>query len=85
MDDFYLFSDSEADIRSDFLLIQQLLGEKSLNLNPSKTNRVVASHTQIAAGIDSVKKKLLDRRRQEFVMRVTTMMRKRSKSRKRSR
>jgi len=29
---------------------------------------VVASHTQIAAGIDSVKKKLLDRRRQEFVV-----------------
>lgn len=68
MDDFYLFSDSEADIRSDFLLIQQLLGEKSLNLNPGKTNRVVATHTQIAAGIDTVKKKLLDRRRQEFVV-----------------
>jgi Reverse transcriptase (RNA-dependent DNA polymerase) len=68
MDDFYVFSDSESDIRNDFILIQQLLGEKSLNLNPSKTNRVIASHTQIAAGIDAVKKKLLDRRRQEFVI-----------------
>lgn len=68
MDDFYLFSDSAADIRSDFILIQQLLGEKSLNLNPNKTSRVVASHTQIAARIDSVKKKLLDRRRQEIVV-----------------
>jgi hypothetical protein len=69
MDDFYLFSDRAEDIRSDFILIQQLLGEKSLNLNPSKTSRVTASHTQIAAGIDSVKKKLLDRRRYQFVFR----------------
>jgi hypothetical protein len=66
MDDFYLFSDNAADIRSDFLLIQMLLGEKSLSLNPSKTSRVTASHTQIAADIDIVKKKLLDRRRHEI-------------------
>ena len=66
MDDFYLFSDNAADIRSDFLLIQMLLGEKSLSLNPSKTSRVTASHTQIAADIDTVKKKLLDRRRHEI-------------------
>lgn len=45
-----------------------MLGEKSLNLNPNKTSRVVASHTQIAASIDTVKKKLLDRRRQEIVI-----------------
>lgn len=36
MDDFYLFSDSSEDIRRDFVLIQQLLGNKSLNLNPQK-------------------------------------------------
>jgi putative transposase len=66
MDDFYLFSDSAADIRSDFLLIQKLLGDKSLSLNPSKTSRVTASHTQIASDIDAVKKKLLDRRRHEI-------------------
>ncbi|MCC8966557.1 hypothetical protein H8A95_30570 [Bradyrhizobium sp. Pear76] len=66
MDDFYLFSDSAEDIRADFLLIQKLLGEKSLNLNPNKTSRVIAGHTQIAADIDSVKKKLLDRRRHEI-------------------
>jgi len=68
MDDFYLFSDDADAIRSDFLLIQKLIGEKSLSLNPNKTSRVTASHTQIAADIDSVKKKLLDRRRQEITV-----------------
>lgn len=66
MDDFYLFSDNAEDVRRDFMLIQQLLGEKSLSINPSKTSRVTASHTKIAAEIDDVKKKLLDRRRQEI-------------------
>jgi hypothetical protein len=66
MDDFYLFSDNPEDIRNDFILIQQLLGEKSLNLNPGKTSRVTATHTQIATEIDSIKKKLLDRRRYQF-------------------
>ncbi|ACE99519.1 hypothetical protein Rpal_0962 [Rhodopseudomonas palustris TIE-1] len=68
MDDFYLFSDNAADIRSDFLLVQRLLGEKSLNLNTGKTSRVTASHTQIAADIDKVKKDLLDRRRIEVTV-----------------
>jgi hypothetical protein len=40
MDDFYFFSDNAEDIRSDFLLVQRLLGEKSLNINPEKTSRV---------------------------------------------
>jgi hypothetical protein len=66
MDDFYLFSDDADAIRSDFMLIQKLIGEKSLSLNPNKTSHVTASHTQIAADIDNVKKKLLDRRRQEI-------------------
>lgn len=66
MDDFYLFSDNASDIRSDFLLMQKLLGEKSLSLNPNKTSRVTATHTQIASDIDTVKKKLLDRRRLEI-------------------
>ena len=38
MDDFYLFSDDADAIRSDFLLIQKLIGEKSLSLNPNKTS-----------------------------------------------
>src|SRR5207302_4434441 len=38
MDDFYLFSDSEDDIDADFVTVQQLIGEKGLSLNPSKTS-----------------------------------------------
>jgi hypothetical protein len=37
MDDFFLFDDDEATIRRDFLRIQELLGAKGLNVNPSKT------------------------------------------------
>lgn len=40
MDDFYLFDDDENTITRDFLRIQQLLGGKSLNVNPSKTARL---------------------------------------------
>jgi hypothetical protein len=42
MDDFYLFSDDASAIRSDFMLVQKLLGDKSLSLNPNKTSRVTA-------------------------------------------
>jgi hypothetical protein len=64
MDDFYLFSDRAEDIRSDFLLVQKVLGERCLNLNPGKTSGVEPTHTKIDAGIDAIKKKLLDRRRE---------------------
>lgn len=39
MDDFYLFDDDEDVVARDFIRIQQLLGGKSLNVNPSKTAR----------------------------------------------
>jgi hypothetical protein len=64
MDDFYLFSNNVEDISKDFLTIQHLLGEKSLNINPKKTSQAEAGHTKIAADIDAVKKALLDRRRE---------------------
>lgn len=37
MDDFTLFDNNQATLRSDFLRIQQLLGQFALNVNPSKT------------------------------------------------
>lgn len=40
MDDIYLFDNDEDVITRDFIRIQQLLGGKSLNVNPSKTARV---------------------------------------------
>ncbi|WP_156466605.1 antiviral reverse transcriptase Drt5 [Methylibium sp. Root1272] len=38
MDDFFLFDNNESIIRTDFLRIQELLGAKGLNINPSKTD-----------------------------------------------
>lgn len=38
MDDFYLFSDSYEVIVEDFILVQRLLGEKGLSVNPTKNN-----------------------------------------------
>jgi len=37
MDDIYLFSNSERVLREDFVVIQKLLGDKSLSVNPQKT------------------------------------------------
>ena len=37
MDDFSLFGDDESSLRTDFIKIQQLLGQYGLNVNPSKT------------------------------------------------
>jgi len=37
MDDFTLFDDNQAVVHQDFVLIQQLLGQFALNVNPSKT------------------------------------------------
>jgi Reverse transcriptase (RNA-dependent DNA polymerase) len=38
MDDFYLFASDVESINMDFVLVQQLLGEKGLSLNPAKTS-----------------------------------------------
>lgn len=37
MDDIYLFDDSEEVLKQDFLRIQELLGLRALNINPTKT------------------------------------------------
>jgi len=63
MDDFYLFDDDPAVLQADFLRIQALIGGKGLSVNPKKTNRLKATHIDLASGIDDIKKKLLDRRR----------------------
>jgi hypothetical protein len=44
MDDFHLFDDSEVTLNQDFIRIQQLLGSKALNINPSKTMHDDQSH-----------------------------------------
>ena len=62
MDDFYLFSGSEEVINMDFVLIQQLLGERGLSLNPAKTS-YESDHRNIAEEIDYIKIDLLKVRR----------------------
>ena len=47
MDDFYLFSGEEQNLSDDFQLVQRLLGEKGLSINPQKTRKNSATHTEI--------------------------------------
>lgn len=64
MDDFYLFSDNEETLKSDYMIIQQLLGEKNLSINPLKTQ--FGSRENLIAiekKIDDVKISLLKIRR----------------------
>jgi hypothetical protein len=63
MDDLFLFSDDERKITDDFLLIQRLLGEKGLSVNPQKTRMDTAAPVAMDKDIDAVKKTLLARRR----------------------
>jgi hypothetical protein len=63
MDDIYIFSDDENRIADDFQVIQRLLGDKGLSINPRKTRVDDAGHVAIDKEIDEVKAKLLRRRR----------------------
>ena len=63
MDDIYLFSNDRDVIANDFQVIQRLLGDKGLSVNPQKTRRDAAAHFNIDREIDDIKKTLLDRRR----------------------
>ena len=63
MDDFVLFSDSERILRHDFIVIQGLLGDKGLSLNPSKTSEGIRENIDFEHAIDDVRRRLLERRR----------------------
>ncbi|MES1026618.1 orotate phosphoribosyltransferase, partial [Gloeocapsa sp. BRSZ] len=63
MDDFYLFSDNEKKINSDFIIIQKILGEKGLSLNSAKTLYGNLSNQEVQT-IDDIKVGLLQLRRQ---------------------
>lgn len=68
MDDFVLFSDDQDKLTEDFYLIQKLLGQKGLSVNPSKTisDGVVAA--QVEGNIDEVKANLLAKRRKAALL-----------------
>jgi hypothetical protein len=69
MDDVYLFSDSEEAINSDFVVVQQLIGEKGLSVNPAKTSYERESGEDISKEIDAIKVSLLKARR--FIIEVS--------------
>ncbi len=62
MDDFYLFSDSEEVINADFVVVQQLIGEKGLSVNPAKTSYEKEGE-DISNQVDTIKVSLLKARR----------------------
>lgn len=63
MDDFYMFSDDENSLKSDFAEIQRLLGQKGLSVNAAKTATLQPRTEKAEADVDDLKKKLLERRR----------------------
>ena len=63
MDDFVLFSNSRRDLHHDFIVIQKLLGDKGLSLNPNKTSEGIRENVGLNRAIKEVRQRLLERRR----------------------
>jgi hypothetical protein len=63
MDDFYLFSNEENLLRDDYIVIQKILGEKGLSVNPSKTIFGESAPAFIDKNVDSMRLNLLTRKR----------------------
>jgi hypothetical protein len=63
MDDFYIFSNNEDVLKSDFAEIQRLLGQKGLSVNAGKTTTLQPRTEKADSDVGDLKKKLLERRR----------------------
>lgn len=63
MDDVVLYSADQEKLTEDFYLIQKLLGQKGLTVNPSKTVTGDTVAAQVEGNIDEVKGTLLAKRR----------------------
>ena len=68
MDDFVLYSDDAEALTEDFHLIQKLLGQKGLSVNPSKTITGGVLAAQVDDTIDEVKANLLKKRRKAALL-----------------
>lgn len=68
MDDFVLYSDDPEALTEDFYLIQKLLGQKGLSVNPSKTITGGVLAAQVDDTIDEVKANLLKKRRKAALL-----------------
>lgn len=66
MDDVFLFADSEQVLRDDFILLQKLLGERGLSVNPAKTHFGKAAPDLIDVGVDALRADLIKRKRQIY-------------------
>lgn len=58
MDDIYLFDSDSRVVEEDFILIQKLLGEKGLNINPNKTHFEKDAHFDVKREVSAIRKKL---------------------------
>jgi hypothetical protein len=67
MDDIGLSSNSRDDLWSDFYVIQDLLGQKGLSVNPSKTLTTEEKRPDVKREIDEVRKRLLKKRRRLII------------------
>lgn len=68
MDDFVLYSADKDKLTEDFYLIQKLLGQKGLAVNPSKTVAGGVVAAQVEDDIDEVKANLLAKRRKAALL-----------------
>jgi len=66
LDDIYVFADSIDDLTGDLLTIQELLGQKGLSLNASKTVLGQGAEATVEHTIDKIKKGLLQIRQTEI-------------------
>lgn len=64
LDDIVLYSDSHAELTADLLTIQQLLAEKGLSLNASKTRLTSGDTGTVEDEVDEIKSSLLRIRRE---------------------
>jgi hypothetical protein len=67
MDDIALFANSREDLWADFYMIQDLLGQKGLSVNPNKTSLAESKRPDVEEKIDAVRKSLLKKRRTVIV------------------
>jgi len=66
MDDVALFSNKREDPSSDFYVIQDLLGQKGLSVNPAKT-LTIEDKPDVQKKVDAVRKSLLKKRRRLII------------------
>jgi hypothetical protein len=60
LDDFHLFNSDLQELTRDFLAVQELLGEKGLSLNASKTVDEGTPNTSVAETVDEMRSQLLE-------------------------